>query len=194
MKTFTRVQAAEALKKGAVGIIPTDTVYGVVCSALHPQALERLYAIKKRHPNKAYIVLISALDDVAQFTTLSHNIQTLLTQVWPGPVSVVLPTKNTTLAYLHRGNASIAFRLPADPSLQALLKVSGPLAAPSANPNGLPPAKTVTEAYAYFKNDVDFYVDGGPLYNSPSTLIELDENDAVKVLREGAIKISLDTM
>lgn len=105
MKTFTHVQAAEALKKGAVGIIPTDTVYGVVCSALHPQALERLYAIKKRHPNKAYIVLISALDDVAQFTTLSHKIQTLLTQVWPGPVSVVLPTKTqhwrTSIAEMH---------------------------------------------------------------------------------------------
>lgn len=194
MKTFTCAQAAEALKKGAVGVIPTDTVYGVVCSALQPQGLERLYAIKKRRPDKAYIVLISVVDDIAQFTTLSPQARKLLTQFWPGPVSVVLPTKDAALEYLHRGNESIAFRLPADPSLQALLKVSGPLAAPSANPEGLPPAKTITEAYAYFKDDVDFYVDGGPLHNSPSTLIALGENGTVKILRQGAVKITLDTM
>src|SRR5204863_149383 len=65
--------------------------------------------------------------------------------------------------YLHRGTNTLALRLPKDESLQNLLKKTGPLIAPSANVEGLPPAKNITDAKKYFGDGVDLYIDGGEI-------------------------------
>lgn len=95
---------------------------------------------------------------------------------------------NDQFFYLHRGIKSLAFRLPKNKNLLKLLKQTGPLIAPSANPEGLPTPETLNQAIAYFGEQVKFYVDGGTLTSQPSTLIKL-ENDQVVVLRQGAYKI-----
>jgi len=75
--------------------------------------------------------------------------------------------------------------LPKDPALQHLLAESGPLIAPSANPEGEPPAATIEDARNYFGDQVDLYLDGGTREGSPSTLMSMDEQGAVVVLRAG---------
>ncbi|MEK7110338.1 MAG: L-threonylcarbamoyladenylate synthase [Patescibacteria group bacterium] len=180
-------ETSNILKRGGIGVLPTDTLYGVVGSALRRKTVERIYKLRKRNPKKPFIVLIGSMLDVRRFgVALDSQTLGVLRTLWPGPVSIILPVKTKKLAYLHRGTKTIAFRLPRPKALRRLLKKTGPLVAPSANPEGKPPALTVAEARAYFGENVDFYVAGGRRDVPPSTLIELRDGRVV-VLRAGAL-------
>ncbi len=174
----------EILRNGGIGIIPTDTLYGIVGSALQQNTIERMYELKGRTVTKPFIILISSYEEIAPFgITLTEEMRSMLTTYWPGPVSIILPCPDATFSYLHRGNFSLAFRLPQKESLRELLCYSGPLAAPSANPEGLPPATTIAQAREYFGTRVDFYVDEGTIVGTPSKLITIDSQGDVMVLR-----------
>ncbi len=162
------------LKKGAIGVFPTDTLYGVVGSALSKKAVERIFAVKGRSEGKPLIILISSLDDIKRFgINLLPDHVTYLESVWPGAFSIILPCPHQKFAYLHRGTKSLAFRMPKKKSLCDFLKVSGPLTAPSANPQGLKPAHTIAEAKKYFADSVDFYFAGGRKTGKPSRVVSL---------------------
>jgi len=186
----TRGQAA-LLKKGGVMVMPTDTIYGLVGQALSMRTIERLYQVKKRAPAKPFIILIGALSDLASFGVhLSAAQSRFCERVWPGKVSIVLPCKAAKFAYLHRGSRSLAFRMPQHRWLRSLLKRTGPLVAPSANPEGLPPARNLKEAKAYFGDHIDGYIAGGRMASSASTLVSLLGPQPV-ILRPGAVTIDL---
>lgn len=178
------MQEAEKLRHGAVGVIPTDTLYGLVASALDEDAVARVYALKGRTPTKPCIILISSVEDIAPLgVALSAAQQEAVSKYWPGPVSIALPCADSVPAYLQRGTGTLALRIPSDTRLRAFLKESGPLIAPSANPENLPPAATIAEARDYFGDTVDFYIEGGTRAGAPSALIACDERGAVTVLR-----------
>ncbi len=177
-------EAAESVQDGGIGVLPTDTLYGVVGSALDPDAVDRIYELKRRDHRKPLIVLISDIEMVEQFgVELSDTLRARLATYWPGPVSIVLPIIDDQFEYLSRGTDTIAFRLPKDDSLCDLIRTVGPLVAPSANMEGMPPATTVEEAKRYFGTDVDFYVDGGPCEGPASRLVRLDGEEE-EVLRD----------
>ncbi len=205
-------QTSVVLNAGGVAVIPTDTLYGIVCRAEDPRAVERVYKIRKRAPNKPCIILIADVSDLSKFgistdALLCHprprsqsragsgdDPVRLDSKLWPGPVSIILPyhsssdRTNYDMGYLHRGTNTLAFRLPANEQLRKLLRQTGPLIAPSANPEGQPPAKNIEAARQYFGDSVDVYEDGGFLDNPPSTLIEL-KNGKMIVLRQGEVMI-----
>jgi L-threonylcarbamoyladenylate synthase len=173
-------QVVAALQAGGVGVLRTDTLYGVVARAADEQAVEKVYQIKGRTPSKSPIVLIASVDQM--FDTYDVHILEGLHGLWPGKNSVILPSNGP--AWLTRGNNSIAYRLPADAALRELLEQTGPLIAPSANPEGQLPARTVAEANAYFGNKVDFYVDGCSVTDdTPSKLYRLVANGELERLR-----------
>ncbi len=181
---------ARILKEGGVGIIPTDTLYGIVAAAPSEVAVMRVYELKQRAPTKPCIILISSLEDLALFgIRLSEARRKVLSQYWPGPVSIIFSCGKNVPEYLHRGTCTLAFRLPNDAGLIALLRESGPLIAPSANPEDLPPATTVEEAKKYFGSNVDFYTDAGEKIGAPSTIIALDEQGNITMIREGGFLI-----
>lgn len=183
-------KAAQILKRGGVGVIPTDTIYGIVAPALNENAVERVYALRKRSPDKPCIILISSIDDLKLFNiNLDEKTKDFLEKIWPNKVSVILACPNAKFYYLHRGTKTLAFRLPHFALLTSLLHKTGPLIAPSANFEGEPPAQTIEEAKKYFGDKVDFYLDAGKLNSLPSTLIEI-ENNEIKVLREGTVVMS----
>lgn len=183
----------KTLKNDGVGIIPTDTLYGIVGSAFSKKAVERIYKIKGRDEHKPFIVLISSIKDLEKFG-INPNFLPLLrgsaqkargSYSWPAKTSIILPCSK--YKYLHRGENAIAFRLPKKKPLIALLKKTGPLVAPSANPQGLTPASNIKEAKKYFGDSVDFYMAGGTLKSNPSTLLKIDTNGEIEVLR-GTLK------
>ncbi|MBW3538464.1 threonylcarbamoyl-AMP synthase [Candidatus Parcubacteria bacterium] len=175
--------AARAITSGELAVIPSDTIYGVVAQAFNPRAVERLYRLKRRHPAKPSIILIGDARDLAKFgISLEGGRLEALSRWWPGRVSVVLPCLGQELAYLHRGTFSLAFRVPDKPELSRLIAKTGPLVAPSANPEGSPPAATVAEAKAYFGSAAACYVDGGEVQGKPSKVIKI-EDGRVRVLR-----------
>lgn len=172
----------EFLKNGHIGVIATDTIYGIVGQALNQQTVERIYKVKKRTPTKPFIILISDLSDLELFgITISEKIESAASRYWPGPVSIIVDCPNPQFEYLHRETKTLAFRMPAKEELRDILKFTGPLVAPSANPEGLTPAGTIDEAQSYFGNQIDFYTEG--IVNSkPSKIIKIT-GDSEEVIR-----------
>ena len=173
----------EILKKGGVGVMPTDTIYGIIGSALFRKTVERIYKLRERNLKKPMIILIGSFNHLNLFNIkINDKIKKILSRKWPGKVSIILPCKNKKFLYLHRGTETLAFRLPKKQSLIRLLNKTGPLVAPSVNREGLPPAKNIKEARKYFGNKIDFYKNGGIISAKPSTLIKI-ENGKIKIIR-----------
>jgi len=180
-------KTVETLKNGGVGVIPTDTVYGVACSAFSKEALLKLYEIKGRDENKPPVVLIYSVEDLKLFgAEMTESAKNFLDKYWPGKISVIFKIK-PELSYLDKG-LGLAIRLPADKKILAFLKMTGPLATSSANTQGQPPAKNITDAKKYFGDKVNFYEDGGELDSTPSTLIRI-MGEKIEVLRAGAVEV-----
>lgn len=170
------------LKNGGVAVIPTDTIYGVVGQALNKETVERIYKIKKRNPEKPFIILISNFTQLNDFgVALDESKKEVLTEFWPGPVSIIFPAFRENNAYLHRGTSTLAFRMPENKALKDLIQKVGPLVAPSANPEGKEPAKNIQEAKNYFGNAVDCYKDGGEVYGKPSKIIDFTGLELVTI-------------
>ncbi|MBI4250239.1 threonylcarbamoyl-AMP synthase [Candidatus Uhrbacteria bacterium] len=174
---------ASLLRKGKIGVMPTDTLYGLVGSALLPEVVDRVYRVRKRNRKKPMIVLIASKDDLAHFGIILNSRQAkLLKQVWPGPHSIILPCCSKKYHYLHRGKKSLAFRVPADEELRRFLQKTGPLVAPSANPEGRDPARTIRQARAYFGESIDFYI-RGYVRDKPSEIIEISNSGTISKVR-----------
>jgi len=163
---------AERIKQGEIGVIPTDTIYGIVCSAFNKNSVEKLYKIRKRSKDKPMIVLIGSVSDLKLF-----NINTIVKN-WPEKTSIVFDCND--FEYLHRGKKSLAFRLPHNKDLINILKISGPIVAPSANIEGGKPAENIKEAKSYFGDKIDFYLDVGTIKSKPSKIIYLNN----EIIRE----------
>lgn len=176
------------LQKGGVVVAPTDTLYGLLARATDQAAVERVYRIRGRAPEKPCIVLIAHATQIADTSLWSNDLHNLAERYWPGPLSLVAPTA-TTPEYLHRGTHTLAYRVPHNKELQALLEQTGPLIAPSANPEGLSPATTVAEAQAYFGDTVDGYVDGGTHRGDAPSTVATIKNGKLHIFRQGVLRV-----
>ncbi len=186
MKTpVTIKEAIAALMSGGVGVLATDTVYGLVARAADPTAVGRFYELKHREHKPGTVVAAS----VAQLAELGVPVEHLrrVERWWPNSLSVVLPT-GSELEYLHQGLDSLAVRVPADAAFRALLEQTGPLVTSSANRPGELAAVSVAQAFSYFGERADFYVDGGDLSERmPSTIVRL-AGSRLELLRQGAVR------
>jgi L-threonylcarbamoyladenylate synthase len=175
----------DLLNSGAVGILPTDTVYGLVCRAADAEAVTRLYALKSRD-HKPGTVIAARTDQLVELGIKARYLKAV-EQFWPNPISIEIPNQ---VNYLNQDTGRQAFRIVRAPEeLLTLLDQTGPLLTSSANQPGEPTANTIAEAQTYFADTIDFYVDGGDLSDQkPSTLIRIVD-DAIEVLREGGMQI-----
>jgi L-threonylcarbamoyladenylate synthase len=186
---ITDSKLVEIIKNGGVGVLPTDTLYGIVGNALNKKSVEKIYKLKKRNSRKKVIILIGSLSDLKLFSvSLNNEFKKIISDFWPGKVTIILPVRTKKFAYLLKKTKTLAFRLPKKTKLVNLLKKTGPLIAPSANREGEKPAKTIIEAKKYFGNEVDFYVDDGKQESLSSTIIRL-RNHHLMIRRKGAVKI-----
>ncbi len=184
--------ATQLLESGTIAVIPTDTVYGVVARATDQAAVSKLYKLKNRE-NKPGTIIAANIEQLEELG-LKHRYLKAVEQFWPGAVSVVIPVGNPALEYLHQGKMSLAVRVPDDKKLQQLLQQTGPLLTSSANQPGQPVSNTIEQAQKVFGDQIDFYQDGGDLSGrQPSTIIRIVD-DAIEVLRPGAVKIDDATM
>jgi O-6-methylguanine DNA methyltransferase len=88
------LKAALLLKEGAIGVIPTDTIYGICASAFNRKSVEKVYKLRRRNPNKPCIILISSFDDLKKFNVRLNSWQRkILEKLWPGKISVALSTR-----------------------------------------------------------------------------------------------------
>ena len=189
-------RAGAILREGGLVAFPTETVYGIAVSALQPDAVELLYALKKRPRDKPMSVMVAGVGPVLERTgELPQAARSLMKHFWPGPLTLVLPADMSIES--ERGQevsrGMIGFRLPAHPLARGLVEAAGvPLLVPSANPADLPPATTADEVLAYYPQALDLVIDGGPVTGgTSSTVVRVDptkpRDEQVDILREGAI-------
>lgn len=187
LNTLSNPKLVQILKEGKVGVIPTDTVYGLVCLATNEQAVKRLYALKSRD-KKPGTVIAASTEQLIALGVKARYVKAV-EQFWPNPLSIIIPI-GAELGYLHLGKQSLACRVVKGPKeLLNTLSTTGPLMTTSANLPGLAEATTLAEAQKYFGDNVDFYVDGGDLSKRKSSTVIRVIDDAIEVLRPGAVKI-----
>jgi len=164
------VRAAEVLKRGGLVVAPTDTIYGILADATLPEAVGRLYRIR-RPSRRPFIVLLP--DPLwAEKLGLGVNCRVLRLLSVPG-LSVVVPKLSSLFS--HLGARTVAVRYPRRGFVMKLLrKLNRPLVAPSANREGEPPARSVGEALAYFGADVDLYVEGDTSVGKASAVVDAE--------------------
>lgn len=177
------LSAVTTLCKGGIAVLRTDTIYGIVARANDQSACERVYAAKGRDGSKPCIVLVS--DEGQMWDEVSREAYRVSkVHVGDEPTSVIVPAGPNTPTWIPHGNGTVAFRVPQKASLRSLLKTTGPLIAPSANPAGDTPAASIEQAEAYFDEAVDIYVDGGAVVDAkPSHIIRVSKEGIVEKLR-----------
>jgi L-threonylcarbamoyladenylate synthase len=187
LNKLSDTQIGKLLQGGAVGVIPTDTIYGLAALAADEKAVGRLYALKQRE-QKPGTVIAANIDQLIGLGIKARYLKAV-EHFWPNPISIIIPV-GSDLTYLHQGKFGLACRVIKFPSeLLNMLSIIGPLLTTSANLPGEAPSNTVEQAQKYFGINVDFYVDGGDLSgHKPSTVIRVVD-DAVEVLRPGAVRI-----
>lgn len=178
-------QISKLLLGGKVGIVPTDTLYGISAITSNQKSVENIYDIKQRDKDKPFIILISELNDLNKFDIKTDDkTGTFLKTLWPNKVSVILPCPNEKYSYLHRGTKQLAFRIPNFPDLLELLKISGPIVSTSVNSSGEEPAVCIEEISQKFGNKIDFYIDQGILQSPPTTVIKIEAGQ-ISIVRQG---------
>lgn len=180
LEPTSRSELAQLLRGGGVAVLRTDTIYGIVAKADSKEAVGRVYAIKGRTPTKSPIVLIARPEDM--FDAIAKDHIGIIKGLWPGKNSIIFPSVNAP-EWIRRGNDSVAYRVPADDDLRALLKETGPLIAPSANPEGEVPAMNIDEAVSYFGDKVDRYIDGGAVADNTPSRLFLVTSEGLEQLR-----------
>ena len=170
-------QLVKILQTGGVAVLRTDTLYGIVARADDEQAVAKVYAAKGRDTHKSCIVLVPNVNQAyGDISAITHE--------HGEPTSILVESRGAP-AWLLRENSLIAHRIPSVEWLRDVIAQTGPLIAPSANPEGRPPAMTIAQAKEYFGDTVDLYVDGGavPADTPASRLIHVQDDGRIERLR-----------
>ena len=189
-RTLGLTEAAAALRKGDLAVLPTDTVYGVAADAFSPAAVARLLAAKGRDRQMPPPVLVGT---VRAATALVEDLgafgKDLIEEFWPGGLTLVLRANRSLSWDLGDTKGTVALRMPLHEVALELLKETGPLAVSSANRAGVPPATTAAEAQEQLGESVAVYLDGGPCPGEvPSTIVDLT-GYMPRLLRAGVIGV-----
>lgn len=169
------------IKNGGVGVIATDTIYGLCASIRFPEAIKRIYHIKERDFTKKLPVLVADYNQLVLCgVTINAAQRRALETVWPGPVSAELPCLSTEHEYLHKGTHLLLVRMPAAQELNEVLKDIGPIVATSANKAGQPTPSDLEEIKQQLP-DLDFYIEG-PVGDTPSRLVRVHEDGTLEWL------------
>jgi L-threonylcarbamoyladenylate synthase len=181
--------AARILRAGGLVAFPTETVYGLGADGLDAAAVARIFAVKRRPPDKGLILHLASREPLGDLVEeVTQEAERLIEAFTPGPLTLVLRARPIVPAVVRGGGDTVAVRWPDHPVARALILAAGrPVAAPSANRSGDPPALQAADVARTFGDTIDLILDGGPTpLTVPSTVVDLTAHPA-RILREGAI-------
>ena len=178
----------QVIKKGGIAIFPTDTVYGIGCNPYNINAVKKIYEIKSREKIKSLPVLAYSLDIVKEITCIDSFTEKIIKKYWPGPLTLILKLTDKKLKRSLKLDKKIAVRIPDSKCTLKLLEKCGLLVGTSANISGNSSYTNPNECIKNIKN-YDIFLNGGTITSKgESTIIEI-ENEKIKMIREGALKI-----
>ncbi len=181
-------KTAQIIEKGGIIIFPTDTVYGIGCNPYNENAVKKIYKIKSRTKLKSLPVLAYSLDVVKEIALIDEFTEKIIEKYWPGPLTLILKLTDQKLKKsLNLGN-KIAVRIPDSKCTLKLLEKCRLLVGTSANISGNSSYTNPNDCIKNIKN-YDIFLNGGIITSKgESTIIEI-ENEGIKIIREGALKI-----
>jgi L-threonylcarbamoyladenylate synthase len=184
-------EVVKVLRRGGIVCFPTETYYGLAVDALDAAAVGRLVEAKGRD-GKPIATIVSGLEVAARlWRETPRAVVELARARWPGPLTIVAPARPEVPRALVGDSGGVGARVSSHPLAQTLASVfGGPITATSANRAGQPPARTIDEARRQLGASVDHYLDGGDTPGGePSTVVEVDSDGGVRVIRAGAVTI-----
>lgn len=187
IKSVATTVIIRAFKNGKVLILPTDTVYGLVCDATNKKAVSRIFKIKKRSKNKSVPIFVKNLRMARKLTKIDKNQEKFLKNIWPGAVTLVLKRKEQKIKLYGVKKKTIALRIPDYKLISTLFdRFNRPLVGTSANISNWPASGNIKKVVAQFNNkkyQPDLIIDAGNLpRNKPSKVLDLT-NLSPKILR-----------
>lgn len=188
--------AAEALRRGELVALPTETSYGLAADALNRQALERLFTVKQRRREEPVGIFLPSLTAVQEHCILHSEELRLGEAYWPGALNIVLtPRETSPLAAFQEalapGRGKVSVRISSHPVVQGLLAAfGGPVTSTSANRSGAGDVYTADEITQIFTaGEIAYLLDGGALPKAPPSTVMNWNGEAWEVLRQGALTI-----
>ncbi len=183
--------AAARLRRGALVVFPTETVYGLGGNATDPDAAGKIYAAKGRPADNPLIIHIAAPEEAEAYAVTSPLYYRLAAAFMPGPLTVILPVRDTIPSTVTAGLPTVAVRCPSHPVANALIRFAGvPIAAPSANLSGSPSPTSAYHVREDMEGRVDVILDGGDSeIGLESTIVRLNDDGGLTLLRPGAITV-----
>jgi L-threonylcarbamoyladenylate synthase len=183
-------KCASVVSSGGIVVYPTDTIYGIGCDPYNDVSVQRIFKIKARNKKKPLPILAGKLEDVEKIVSLGKIGKLLASKYWPGALTIVSTLKDNNIStQLTAGKRSIGVRIPNNKCILQLLKHCKYLAGTSANISGEKPPKSAFEVMSSSLHHFDALLDGGTVDKGiESTIVDIVDPIAPKIIREGAIK------
>lgn len=186
------------LKNGATLIYPTETCYGLGCDATNKQAVDKIFAIKKRQSNKSVLVVVPEVSMIMPFISWTETLQNIADKYWPGALTVVVEVKdkNDFPTGVVNEDGTIAFRVTEHPLAAEISKnLKTSLVSTSANISSKESPYDIESVLQMFEHEEikpDIIIDGGTLpTRSPSTVIKIGD-EKIEVLRQGEVVVEIE--
>ena len=181
--------AAGVIRQGGVIAFPTRCLYGLGADAFNPEAVERIFKIKRRPAEKPILILI---DDPVRLkrlvTTVSGTATAIMDRFWPGRVTLVFDAREDVPDYLTAGTGKIGIRLAGHPVAAALARsLQGPITGTSANVSGRPGCHQIKDLQPEVTEQLDLILDAGPLKGGRGSTVVDVTGEVPRVLREGVV-------
>ena len=181
-------KTSQIIKNGGIVIFPTDTVYGIGCNPYNINSIKKIYEIKSREKIKSLPVLAHSLDIVKEIASIDGFTEKIMKKYWPGPLTLILKLTDQKLKKSLNLENKIAVRIPDSKCTLKLLEKCGLLVGTSANISGNSSYTNPDECLKNIKN-YDVFLNGGTITSKgESTIIEI-ENEEIKMIREGVLKL-----
>ena len=181
-------KTSQIIKNGGIVIFPTDTVYGIGCNPYNINSIKKIYEIKSREKIKSLPVLAHSLDIVKEIASIDEFTEKIMKKYWPGPLTLILKLTDQKLKKSLNLENKIAVRIPDSKCTLKLLEKCGLLVGTSANISGNSSYTNPDECLKNI-NNYDVFLNGGTITSKgESTIIEI-ENDKIKIIREGVLKM-----
>src|SRR5436190_4055359 len=185
-------EATRLVLAGEAVAVPTETVYGLAADATNAEAVARIYAAKGRPSFNPLIVHVPNLAAAERIGSFDNQARALAMDHWPGPLTLVVPLRQDAgiASIVTAGLATVALRVPAHPTMQALLKACDrPLAAPSANASGLISPTRASHVLGSLGGRIPLVIDGGATQRGIESTIIAATGGRLRLLRRGPIDV-----
>ena len=181
-------EAGRIIREGGLVAFPTETVYGLGASALSPTAAEKIYAAKGRPSDNPLIVHVASPAEAEAVAFTSPLYYALAEKFMPGPLTVIMPKRDSVPGTVTGGLDTVAVRCPANEIARRLINAAGvPIAAPSANRSGKPSPPSASHVKHDMDGRIDMLIDGGDCDSGVESTVVTVADGKCTVLRPGAV-------